>query len=144
MSQPRRIVAAERHLDERHAALDQPAGQQAALAEEVAAVGVAHGGGLVVEVERLGRLAAHQAHGPLVGRLVADGRRPGVRADEAIVERVQACPARADRFGRDAVRRGQVGHRQSVVVLGLVGRIALRAIRRRTAARTASPRKPGL
>ena len=35
----------ERDLDERHAALDQPAGQQAALAEQVAAVGVAQRAG---------------------------------------------------------------------------------------------------
>ena len=42
------VDARERHLDERHAPLDQPAGEQAALAEQVAAVGVAERGGLLV------------------------------------------------------------------------------------------------
>ena len=55
------VDARERHLDERHPALDQPAGEQAALAERVAAVGVAERGGLVVEVERLDRRSSASA-----------------------------------------------------------------------------------
>ena len=43
--------------DEPHAPLDQPAGQQAALAEAGAAVAVAHGVRLGFEIERLARLA---------------------------------------------------------------------------------------
>ena len=60
----------QRDLDERHAPLDQPAGEQAPLAERGPAVGVAHRRGLLLQVERLGRRRSHQAEPPA-------GRRPG-------------------------------------------------------------------
>src|SRR5262249_57507001 len=79
------VEPAQAYLDERHAVLHQSAGQQAALAEQVAAVGVADGVLLLVEVERLAGVGAGQAHGPLVGRLVRQGRDAGVAADEVLL-----------------------------------------------------------
>ena len=52
------VDAAQRDFDERHAALDQPPGQQAALAEAIAAVASRRRRGLLVQVEGLGRGAA--------------------------------------------------------------------------------------
>ena len=51
--------AAERDFDERHAALDQPPGQQTALAEQVAAVAIAQLLWLVFQIESLARRRAH-------------------------------------------------------------------------------------
>src|SRR5262249_34847995 len=66
----RRILgdARERDLHERHAALDQPPRQEAALAEVVATVGVPQGGRLAVQLERFGRLRPDHPDGPLVSR----------------------------------------------------------------------------
>ena len=54
----------QRDLDERHAALDQPAGQQASLAELVAAIGVAEPRRLLVQLERAVRPASASASEP--------------------------------------------------------------------------------
>ena len=65
------IDAAVGKLDEGNAALDEPARQEAALAELVAAVLIAEAGRLLVQVEGcLGR-GPHQTHGAVVSGLVA-------------------------------------------------------------------------
>src|SRR5262249_32167933 len=66
-----RVPAAQRHLDERHTALDEPARQQAALAEQAAAVALAQAVRLLGQVERPGRRVAAQAGGAVGG---GDGR----------------------------------------------------------------------
>ena len=78
----RAVDGGERHLDEWDPPLDQPAGQQATLAERVPAVSVLHGGGFLVQVERLGGRRPHHLHGPNVGTLVAERRDPGAVREE--------------------------------------------------------------
>src|SRR5262249_58493849 len=75
--------------EERDADLDQPAGQQTALAESAAAVRAARRGRLLRQVKRLGLLRLHQAHGPLVGRaMVAASARP-VRLEKTLLHLLQ-------------------------------------------------------
>ena len=80
----RAVDGGERHLDERHPALDQPAGQQATLAERVPAVSVVHGGGFLVQVERLGGRRPHHLHGPAVGALMAERRDARAVCEEVV------------------------------------------------------------
>ena len=63
------VPAVRADLDEGHARLDEPAGEQAALAERVAAVGVTERRRLFVEVERL-----HPGREDHAGRLLVEGR----------------------------------------------------------------------
>ena len=74
----------ERDLDKRHTALDQPAGQQAALAKGRPPVGVAHRRGLVFQVKRLGRRRVHQPDGAQVRVLVAHGADTGMARQEVL------------------------------------------------------------
>ena len=77
-----RVPAVERDLDERHAAFDQPAGEQAALAEAVPAVGVAELGGLLVQPEAAAGLGVDH----LLGLAVAGGVGLGRGAAVALLE----------------------------------------------------------
>ena len=91
---------ARRHADERHARLDQPAGDQRLLAELGRAVPVADLLRLARDVEE--RLAGHQAADPLVGLVVAaerTGDRPA--AGEPLAQQV----AQLGRAGRGRGRR---------------------------------------
>src|SRR5207249_11896358 len=76
------VDPAQGDLDKGNATLDQPAGQQATLAELVAAVGVTEGSRLLVEIKGLDGLRAHQPHGPRIGRLVARGGYAGMASSE--------------------------------------------------------------
>ncbi len=110
------IDAAERDFHKRYALFDQSPREQATLAEAIASVRRADVVGLLVEIKNLGRLAAHQLDGPLVGGLVAEGRRSGMIADKAIVEPMEQAQAFLDGIAGDAFRRSQVADRQAVVV----------------------------
>ena len=105
------------HGDEPDAALDQPAGQQAALAEPGAAVPVAERGRLGGEVERLARLGA--GHHP-EGAFEVGVEQPGVgrrleRADGPVDRRAERPPARLA-HRRDVIRRQQVGDLERLVI----------------------------
>ena len=58
-----RVPAAHLHFHEGDAVFDQPAGEQAAVAEAASAVSIANGGGLLAQVEGLALLRVHQAGG---------------------------------------------------------------------------------
>ena len=104
--------------DQRHARLDQAPGQQAALAEVVPAVAVAHGvrlGGQVEGPPRRRRL--QQAEGLLVMAVHRRRWQPGQPLAAAVERRVQADPAAEAAGGRPrragaacrARSRGRVG-----------------------------------
>ena len=97
-----------RDFDEAHAALDEPSGEQAAL-PEFAAVGGAHGGRLLLEVEVAHEGRARQAEGFLLrGRVFLDGRAAGGRLTEGF-EQGQPCVLAVGRDlgrGRETVRAG--------------------------------------
>ena len=97
-----------RDFDEAHAALDETSGEQAALAE-LAAVGGAHGGRLLLEVEVAHEGRARQAEGFLLrGRVFLDGRAAGGRLTEGF-EQGQPCVLAVGRDlgrGRETVRAG--------------------------------------
>ena len=114
-----RVPAAEGDLDEGHVALDQAAGQEAALAELVAAVAVAQRRGLLFEIERLRRLRTHQTHGPVVGGLVAVRAQAGAAGHEVALQRLQQADAGFVLFAADARRQVEVLHGQRR--LGRVG-----------------------
>ena len=76
----------QRDLDERHPALDQPAGQQASLAERVAAVSLVHGGRFFVQVKRLGGRRPHHLDGAAVGALVAGRGDTRAIGEEAVAQ----------------------------------------------------------
>ena len=92
--------------DERHAGLDQPAGQQARLADGRPAVLVADRVGLVVDPEgRLGGARGQQRVG-LLGELVAAGRQRRRRdVVGELVERLDHVAAAEQAVERDAVGR---------------------------------------
>ena len=113
------VHTAQGDLDERHAALDQPAGQQAALAEQVAAIGIAHAVRLLFQVERLGRGRAHQPHGPVVGRLMAHRRQSGMPADEIALHVLQQADAGVGLSLVDAFGRHQVLDAEGFLVIVL-------------------------
>ena len=91
---------------------DQPAGQQAALAEARAAVAVAHRGRLLVQGERLAGLrAGHQAISEieivveLLGLRRSSRRRPTAPSTASRIFCRRLGPD-----GGDVVRRQQIGH----------------------------------
>src|SRR5437763_466877 len=84
-----RVPAAERHLDECDPRLDQPAREEAALAELAGAVGRLARSGLAGKVERGGALVAHQGDGPLHRRAMGDVEAVLVRAMEVVLELVE-------------------------------------------------------
>ena len=100
------VEAAQRHLDERHAALHQPAGQQAALAEQVAAVGVAQRVLLVFQVERPAGVAAHEPDGLVVGRQVARRRPRRAGSRRRPFPCLRSRPMRASRWSAGTSRGG--------------------------------------
>ena len=103
--------------DERDARLDQPAGQQARLAERGAAVPVADVGGLVVDLERrLGGARGEQVV-RLVGELVAAAASAGSAARRArTVERLDHPAAAAEPVERQPVGRRQVADPEARLV----------------------------
>ncbi len=120
---PGAVDAAERDFDERHVAFYQPSGQQAALAEAIAPVGVADLVGFFREIEGFARGAAHQPHGPLVSNAVPDGRSHGVLADEAVVERAEQAQPGVDGGLVDRLGRFEIGDLQ---IIGLLAFAAAR------------------
>jgi hypothetical protein len=95
------------HADHRHAGLGQPSGQQAGLADRVAAVGVARRGGLAAQVEGAGdRRRGQQVERPdLVGVERAD-RRVALQRPTLRVEPLQQRPPPVEPRGRDGAVGG--------------------------------------
>ncbi len=102
---------------ERDPGLDQPAGQQARLAERVPAVGLAHLGRLVADPERGLRGGRGEQVVRPVGELVAaaDQRGRGDVAGET-VERLDHPPPPLEPVQGDAVGRGQVADPEGFLV----------------------------
>src|SRR5262249_25913045 len=68
-----RVPAAEPDFDKRDTRFDQPASQEATLAERIAAISVAGGGGFARKVERLQARAANQVCGAVdMGTMIGD------------------------------------------------------------------------
>ena len=133
-----RVPAVERDFDERHAALDQPPREQTALAEQVAAVGVADLGLLVLEVGTRRRPPGASAGRPGRWRpatLSATGASCPPRNPSPAREQVEALRLRR---GAHARGRCQVRHLQ------LVGAVPGSAVARRPrrAATNRGPRNP--
>src|SRR5207237_9664206 len=97
-----------RDLDEGYAVLDQPPGEQAALAEETAPVGIADRFRLLTQVERLGGRRAHERHGTLVGRAMAKGRGARAGGDELLLHLLQKLRARRGTPGGHAAGQREI------------------------------------
>ena len=123
------------HADHRHAGLGQPTGQQAGLADRVAAVGVARRGRLAGEVEGAGdRRRGEQVERPdLVGVERAD-RRVAVQSATLVVEPFQQRPPPVQPRGRDGTVGGDRLDPDAVRRQVLVDRAAGRGPRRGTRA----------
>jgi hypothetical protein len=109
-----RVPAVEAHFDEGHPALDQPAGEQAALAEAGAAVGVAEPGRLLVQAEAAAGLGVDHPLGLAVVGGVGPGRGAAVPLLEVPLQPGEQLPAGVlvrggDRPGGLEVVDGQVG-----------------------------------
>jgi len=92
------------HLDERHAGLDQAAGQQTTAAELVLAVGLPQALGLVVHVEGLRASRPHQEDRPVEGRLLGTDDRRGKLPGEPVFTPGQQLQTSLDvTAGRDEV-----------------------------------------
>ncbi len=100
--------ATQRHLDERHAALDQSAGQQAALTEQITTIGIADGGLFFLKVEGPSGIAAHEPDSPIIGQLVAPGSDSGTLGCEVAVEVLQQSEACLQVLGHDVVGSAEV------------------------------------
>src|SRR5262249_9180041 len=103
-----RVPAAERDLDKRHSALDQPPSQQTALAKAIAAIAVPQFGRLLVELEGAGGAGRHQANGALIGRLMAARPRIRMTSDEATLQTEQQLQPRLGLPGSDVRRSAQI------------------------------------
>ena len=119
------VAAAQADFHKRHAALDQPPRQQTALAELVAAVGVAQDCRLFVQVKRLGGRRAHEPHRPIVRGLVAQRGHARVHADEIPVQAAQQVDTCGRLVEGHFPRRFQVLDLQVllIVILPLTGRL---------------------
>ncbi len=125
---PGESAVAERDFDKRNALFDQSACQQASLAKAIAAVGVANGGGLFVEIEGPAGWTAHQFDGPLIGGGVADGRRVGMFGDEMFVERAEQFEPRVGQLLVDSLGQFEIFDLQRGVDVGIVGAVGLPAV----------------
>ncbi len=106
------------HLDEGHAALDEPAGQQAALAKEVTTIAVAQLLRFAIKVEGFHRLGAHHGDGALVGGVVAERSRPRALGEEVlfkVVDQLQPGPGLAV---IDAGRQVEVLNLEGFLIVG--------------------------
>jgi len=105
-----RRVAVPVHVHEAHAGLDQPAGDERALAEHITAVAVAQPRVLGGEVERhLELRRRQQAEGPLPGAVEVVRRRPGVGPAVGVVELLQQGAAGVEPVESQVRSEGGVG-----------------------------------
>src|SRR5947209_19156915 len=112
------VDAAVRDLDEGHAALDQPAREQTALAEQVAAVAIAYRVLLFFDVERLGGRSLHQPHCPVVGGLVALGGDAGTTLDEVILHLLEQIDASIGVLGVNVAGQVEILYLEGGLVAG--------------------------
>ena len=146
VSQPKPV--AERDFDERHAALDQPPGEQAALAELAGAVLAAHFVGLVRQIERGPHFGPHHVGGLAVQARGGRRTRRRLRASRNLRSSVfHSSMRRAAWRGVDAGRQLEVVELQLGEVAPRCGRSAAggaaAAAGRRSPARSSAPRNPG-
>ena len=103
-----RVPTIEGNLDKRHAALDEPAGEQAALAKQIAAVAVAQCRFFLRQIEDLSGLGFHHAQSGGIGRLVAPGNGAGMGPDKIGFQALHEVEAAVGTVGRDLPHSGQV------------------------------------
>ena len=105
-------AAAERHFDERHAALHKPPRQQAALAEQAGAVAAADFVRFGRQIERRPHFRPHHVGRLLVQRAVRLERLGAAAFEELLLQRVPQLHAPGGLIGVDARRQLQIGELQ--------------------------------
>ncbi len=111
------VEGAQADLDKGHAAFDEAAGQEAALAEGISAIGIAGLRGFLFEIKGPGGGGAHQPHGPFVGGPVAGRRQPRMPVDKILLHPLQQIDAGVRLGAGDVRRRGQIFHAQVFLVI---------------------------
>ncbi len=116
------LHSAKGDFDERHTAFDEAPGEQAALAEEIAAIGVADAACLLAQVECRASGGSHEANCPFIGGLMAAGRHSLMSSDEFAFHVLQEIDAGIELTRGDVVGIAHVLNTQALII----GVLALR------------------
>src|SRR5579883_905498 len=105
-----RVPSIERYFDERHAAFNEPPGQEAALTEKVAAIGIPQFVRLLLEIERLDGGGTHHRDSTPISSAMALGGDAGVLGEKFLLHLVKHGKPGIGALGVHVARQIEVLH----------------------------------
>src|ERR1051326_2892904 len=118
------VEPAERDLDEGYATLHQPAREEAALAEQVLAIGFADLVFLLLDLERLGGFGLHELDGALVGSLMTGRTDAGMIGNEVLLDVAEQLRAGIGLLAGDSRGPIEILDLEHLLIGGILARLS--------------------